>query len=220
MQPTERPLLKGISHLFACLGYFLVMPYLITLIPHHLLPPLIIYIIITVIHYLISTIFHIINWTDEHKIHIKRLDHIVIYLYMGSVYWALISTLFPTINILVKIVLISGIILGILSRIVCTNLSNVLIAIPYMLVGWCIVLDPWLLYSLVSKPTIVTYLLLAGGLSYTIGGIIYMLAWPNLCPYYFGFHELYHLFAIIGSIIITILIFEVGVIHNINNITY
>ena len=41
--------------------------------------------------------------------------------------------------------------------------------------------------------------LVAGGLSYTLGAVIYAVKWPNPIPDHFGFHEIFHLFVIGGS---------------------
>ncbi|HET9496376.1 MAG TPA: hemolysin III family protein, partial [Chloroflexia bacterium] len=60
-----------------------------------------------------------------------------------------------------------------------------LIALPGILdaVGWTAVL-----------------VLAAGGVSYTVGAIIYALKRPNPLPRVFGFHEIFHLFVIVGSL--------------------
>ena len=42
--------------------------------------------------------------------------------------------------------------------------------------------------------------LVAGGLSYTIGAVIYGLKWPKLENKYFGFHEIFHIFILLGSL--------------------
>ena len=61
--------------------------------------------------------------------------------------------------------------------------------------------------SLIALPDIVeavgwtaVLVLAAGGVSYTVGGIIYALKRPNPFPRVFGFHELFHLFVIAGSL--------------------
>jgi hemolysin III len=41
--------------------------------------------------------------------------------------------------------------------------------------------------------------LVAGGITYTIGGMIYGLKWPLKHHKWFGFHELFHLFVMGGS---------------------
>ena len=42
------------------------------------------------------------------------------------------------------------------------------------------------------------YLILAGGLSYSGGGVVYALKKPNISKH-FGFHELWHVFVLLGS---------------------
>jgi len=50
-----------------------------------------------------------------------------------------------------------------------------------------------------SLPTPATLLLLAGGMLYTIGAVIYALQRPNPLPRVFGYHEIFHLFVVAGS---------------------
>ena len=66
----------------------------------------------------------------------------------------------------------------------------------YIIMGWLIIiaLDP-----LVLTLSMYGILLLAiGGISYTIGGIIYAKKKPNINNK-FGHHELFHCFVILGS---------------------
>ena len=42
-------------------------------------------------------------------------------------------------------------------------------------------------------------LLVAGGLLYTIGGLVYASRWPNPWPRVFGYHEVFHAFVVAGS---------------------
>ena len=42
-------------------------------------------------------------------------------------------------------------------------------------------------------------LLLAGGLAYTAGAVIYAIKKPDLLPGRFGFHELFHVFILFGA---------------------
>lgn len=50
------------------------------------------------------------------------------------------------------------------------------------------------------------FLLAAGGISYTVGGVIYMLKKPNISAQ-FGFHELFHIFVLLGSLFHFLMIF-------------
>lgn len=63
--------------------------------------------------------------------------------------------------------------------------------------GWSILFD---LGPLAQAPTGAIALLAAGGISYTIGGMIYGLKKPDLFRS-FGFHELFHCFVLLGSVL-------------------
>ena len=67
----------------------------------------------------------------------------------------------------------------------------------YLLMGWSILFD---LGPLTRIPTGAIVLLAAGGVSYTIGGVIYGLKKPDLFRA-FGFHELFHCFVLLGSLL-------------------
>ena len=70
----------------------------------------------------------------------------------------------------------------------------------YIAMGWlCVFVFSPILSSLSS---VAFYWLLAGGLIYTIGGIIYALKLPifNARHKYFGSHEIFHIFVMAGSL--------------------
>lgn len=67
----------------------------------------------------------------------------------------------------------------------------------YLGMGWLVVLAlPPLVRSL--TPASLAWLL-TGGLLYTIGAAFYGTKWPNPWPGRFGFHEIWHLFVLGGS---------------------
>ena len=51
-----------------------------------------------------------------------------------------------------------------------------------------------------SMPTACLALVAAGGISYSVGAVIYIAKRPNLGPNW-GFHELFHLFILAGSLL-------------------
>ena len=67
----------------------------------------------------------------------------------------------------------------------------------YIFLGWfaLFVLVP--LYYALSLAGFL--LLVGGGVMYTVGGVIYAIKKPNLSKS-FGFHELFHIFVILGSL--------------------
>ncbi len=42
--------------------------------------------------------------------------------------------------------------------------------------------------------------LVTGGVLYTLGAVVYAVKWPNPVPRVFGFHEVFHIFVLAGSI--------------------
>jgi hemolysin III len=63
--------------------------------------------------------------------------------------------------------------------------------------GWAVVLV-WKQVVHALPPTTLR-LVIAGGLAYTSGAIVYATKRPNPWPARFGFHEIWHLFVLAGS---------------------
>ncbi len=57
-----------------------------------------------------------------------------------------------------------------------------------------------------NLPAGAIYMMFMGGVAYTVGAIIYATKCINLFPNRFGFHEIFHLFVMAGSIIHFIMI--------------
>lgn len=71
----------------------------------------------------------------------------------------------------------------------------------YIGMGWiALFLLPHMVRVISLQPVL---LLLTGGLLYTVGALIYAFRWPNPLPHIFGFHELFHLLVIAGTVAIT-----------------
>lgn len=68
----------------------------------------------------------------------------------------------------------------------------------FLFMGWVCVVAIGPLQA--SVPAAGLYWLLAGGLFYSVGAVIYALKWPDPLPRVFGFHEVWHLFVIAGTI--------------------
>ena len=81
-------------------------------------------------------------------------------------------------------------------------------SVVYIAMGWtCVLAFTQIINSL---PAAAFYWLLAGGIIYTIGGVIYALKLPifNKRHKYFGSHEIFHLFVMAGSLCHFILMYK------------
>ena len=84
---------------------------------------------------------------------------------------------------------------GILIKLLWLDAPRALYTGLYLAMGWAIVLD---IPALAAMPAGCFWMILAGGLLYSIGAVLYIIKKPNLSPT-FGFHELFHLFILAGS---------------------
>ena len=188
---NQRPQFKGYLHAIFGLISILFLPFLISLIPNDISGTIGLYLFGLIGHLLVSATLHLISWEDP--TFFRRLDHVMIFIYIYSSYNATIVTVIPFVQPIVTFFLNFGTIFGIFLRVFFTDLPPLLIGSPYIMVGWSILLDPATVSYGFEHLTEAANLCLLMGLIYTIGGLIYILRWPNPCPRYMGFHEIFHL---------------------------
>lgn len=152
--------------------------------------------------YLFSTLYHWLNVGPKTLSIFRKFDHIMIYIFIAASYtpvcltalrggwgwsifgiqWglALLGTIFTAIWIKAP-------------RAVTTSI--------YLAMGWTVIIAIYPLISVFLNLNMLNALwwLLAGGIFYTIGGLIYGFKWPKLNFKNFGFHEIFHVFVMLGS---------------------
>jgi hemolysin III len=78
------------------------------------------------------------------------------------------------------------------------DLHRALLSACYLGMGWISLLLLPKLYS--NVPPTVFGLLIAGGVLYTLGAVVYVAQRPDPLPRIFGFHEVFHAFVIAAAI--------------------
>lgn len=147
--------------------------------------------------YSASGIYHFSRSGDNVVRVLRKLDHAMIYvLIAGSYTPVLLSILPPEKGIPFTVGIWTFAAAGILFKLCWINAPRWLGTLLYLVMGWAILIDPGALVNM-SAPAFA--LLAAGGVLYTVGGVIYIAKKPNFAPG-FGFHELFHIFVILGSI--------------------
>ncbi|MEM1483349.1 hemolysin III family protein [Oscillospiraceae bacterium PP1C4] len=147
--------------------------------------------------YCASSIYHFSVASPKVLVILRKLDHAMIYVLIAGTYTPLLLTLLPhPNNVIFTTVMWSVAAAGILMKLCWITAPRWLGTSLYILMGWAIVVD---LPSLAAFSAGGIVLLVGGGIAYTIGGIVYMIKRPNFSTV-FGFHELFHIFVIIGSI--------------------
>ena len=147
--------------------------------------------------YCASSIYHFTNAAAKIQTALRKLDHAMIYVLIAGTYTPLLLTLLPRPNNLIFTAAMWAVAAaGILMKMFWLGAPRWLSTTLYILMGWAIAVD---LPAVGALPLPGIVLLVAGGLAYTVGGVIYMVKRPNLSER-FGFHEIFHLFVIAGSV--------------------
>ena len=148
--------------------------------------------------YTASTVYHMIDKPEAMRQVFRRVDHMMIFVLIAGTYTpicliALHGKTGYTLFAIIWAVAISGIIM----KAFWINAPRWLTAGLYILMGWLVIIAIQPIIS--ALPVQGFRWLFAGGVVYTIGGIIYALKWPLKNNQWFGFHELFHLFVLGGS---------------------
>ena len=168
-----------------------------------------VFIVSMILLYAASTTYHTLDISPKINQILRKLDHMMIFILIAGTYtpvcmivlgdkvgWFLLG--------LVWTIAIAGIIIK-ACWITCPKWFSSLL---YIAMGWvCVLAFTRIIQAL---PPAAFGWLLAGGIIYTIGGIIYALKLPlfNSRHKYFGSHEIFHLFVMGGSLCHYIMMYE------------
>lgn len=155
--------------------------------------------------YTVSALYHMGRWKLSVRKVWRALDHANIFVLIAGTYTPLVFNVLdgwlrPTLLIVIWLCAVVGVALATLTL----RAPRWLTATLYVAMGWVSVFAlPAFVQALSWPPVLV---LLLGGVLYTIGALIYARRWPNPFPRIFGFHEVFHLFVIAGSIAFAVMI--------------
>jgi hemolysin III len=88
---------------------------------------------------------------------------------------------------------------GVLIRVAWPTAPKWLAVSMYVIAGWLALIAAWELAARLEPSPLV--LLVLGGVLYTLGGVVYAIRRPNPWPRVFGYHEIFHLLVILGSVV-------------------
>ena len=193
---------SGLTHLFGAIASIVGMIFLIqySVLDNNLLNIIvsIIFGISLILLYSASTVYHLIRSSEKVIKVLRRIDHSMIYVLIAGTYTPIcLIGLKGTLGwgFLISIWLLA--LAGILLKILWFDAPRWLYTFFYVLMGWLAV---FAIYPLVKAITLSGVLwLIAGGVSYTLGAALYATKWPKLTSKFFGFHEIFHIFVLIGS---------------------
>lgn len=201
MKHYLREPVNALTHLF---GAFLSIIGTIILLTYTKLPlspaaitSILIFGLSLVLLYTTSGIYHLVHTTDAILLRLRKLDHSMIFILIAGSYtpfcmlslsgiwkWSIITIVWTLA------------IVGIILKMFWMNMPRWVSTGFYIGMGWIALFALKPLYDSLSLGGFI--FLLLGGFMYTIGGIIYATKNPNFSPN-FGFHEIFHIFVMLGS---------------------
>ena len=168
---------------------------------HIYLISLTIYALSLILLYAASTTYHTFDLSEKANTILKKIDHMMIFILIAGSYTPICLITLKGRTGVILLSLVWGIALvGIILKAFWVFCPKWVSSILYIGMGWtCVLAFTQILNAL--SPAAFGWLL-AGGIIYTIGGIIYALKLPifNNRHKNFGSHEIFHLFVMGGSI--------------------
>ena len=191
---------NGFTHLFAvCLAVIGVIILLLT--GKHTAYStgfLLVYGISQILMFSTSAIYHLTNASPDGLKRLRKLDHSAIYVSIAGTYTPICLYFFSGFWQwgMLTIMWICAI-AGIIFKLFYLNAPRWISTIIYLIMGWFSVIG--IGEILRTMPGAALGWLLAGGLFYTFGAVIYAIKKPNLFNGKLGFHEIWHVFVILGA---------------------
>lgn len=148
--------------------------------------------------YSASTVYHMFSLSERGTNILRKIDHIMIYLFIAGSFTPFTLLLMDGALKWTVISVIWGIaFLGIMFKLLWLHAPRWVSLAFYLGMGWLgLIVLP---YTIMELPAPAAWWVVAGGLSYTIGAVVYGIQKPNPSPDWFGFHEIWHLFVMGGS---------------------
>lgn len=149
--------------------------------------------------YTASTLYHCLPLSDKGRRRLRKLDHIMIYMLIAGTYTPIcLITLRGLWGWWLFGIIWFFAVAGTIVKLAWMNAPRWLTAATYVAMGWVAIVA--IVPLVQTMPLVALALLGAGGVFYTAGGVLYALKWPGKSNPKFGFHEVFHIFVLLGSI--------------------
>ncbi len=160
--------------------------------------------------YTASTLYHCLRVDVKGRVALRKLDHCSIYLLIAGTYTPV--CLIPLRQVGAWGWSIFGIIwalaiAGIVMTLFWVNSPRWVTSGVYLFMGWVAIVA--IVPLLRTIGSVGVFWLLAGGILYTVGGVLYAVKWPGRDNPRFGCHEIFHVFILAGSIAHFVMVYSV-----------
>jgi hemolysin III len=192
---------NGFTHLLGAVLAAFGMIWLMTLTwdDSAKLVTVVVYGVSMVIAFSASTALHLTVCSERVRNWLIRADHAAIYIMIAGTYtpfcynllsdngrWGILSTIWALA------------LAGVLYKLFLYKKDDFFSTFSYVAMGWlAVVLFPQALHLF---PSPALWLIVGGGVTYSVGAVIFATRKPNFHKH-FGFHELWHIFVLVGSLL-------------------
>ena len=146
-----------------------------------------------------SALYHRVTWrTPNVRRWVRRLDHSMIFLLIAGTYtpFALLVLSQP-LGTVVLVLIWTGAVGGIVLSLLWPDAPRPVSAAIYISLGWVAIIAMPQLFDRLGVLGIV--LIVAGGLLYSTGAIVYARKRPDPVPTVFGYHEIFHVLVVAAA---------------------
>ena len=148
--------------------------------------------------FMASSVYHLIRSGPRVTLLLRKLDHAAIYLLIAGTYTPFCINAFDGFWQWGFLAIIWSLaVIGIVAKIWMINAPRWLTAGIYVVMGWLSIFAVRAMLTNLSPVTIGW--LLVGGITYTLGAVIYITKRMDFYPRVFGFHEVWHIFVMLGA---------------------
>jgi hemolysin III len=148
--------------------------------------------------YTASALYHLLPLSPPGVARLRRVDHMMIFVLIAGTYTPFCLLALDGAWRVGLLILIWGLALcGVLLKLFWMGASRWISVALYLGMGWVAVIAAPALFQAVPRGGMAW--VLGRGLAYSLGAIVYGLRRPNPWPRVLGFHELWHLFVVVGS---------------------
>ncbi|MBX3192586.1 MAG: hemolysin III family protein [Labilithrix sp.] len=145
-----------------------------------------------------SALYHRVDWTPAARQRMRRLDHAAIFMLIGGGYtplFALVPSEAGGHGALAAIWIGAGV--GIVKSLAWPHAPKWLTALLCVILGWMVIGQVMDRAHVVGTSCI--GFLVASGVTYSLGALVYALKRPDPFPRVFGYHEIFHVLVILAS---------------------
>jgi hemolysin III len=146
-----------------------------------------------------SGVYHRGTWGSRGHAILRRMDHSNICVFIAATYTPLALILLDEASRAILLVLVwSAAVGGLIFRLFWLSAPRWLYTVLYVAMGWTAL--GWLRAFYETAGLALVILIVAGGICYTLGAIVYARKRPDPSPAWFGYHEIFHVGTIAGFV--------------------